>query len=369
MGARYKLSYYSPAGAEVIESVIFSSLSYFRKENEVGQLSVVIPPIYPITTFERDGRLELQRALAGQPFYLEGDTSFLIERARYSTSEQGEQLIELTASDMMVVLARRIVAYPAGNTYTDKVDFADDLMKEVFSENFGTAAVDANRDLSAYITDAADTSAGAAIAAEISWKNILDVFKDFAAASEETGVRLIFDIVKLGSNLYQLQTWANYRGVDHSPGSPAPIEFSQDQGNLNAPELILDWTDEGNYIYVTGRGENNYQPVEERFNAASIAQSPFSRIEVLANEGNSADPTVLQVAGDKILQERRPRILFNGEALDTPGLVYGLHYGYGDQLIAKYQGLTFLCRVNAVKIDIDSSGDKLDIRLEGETYA
>lgn len=369
MAARYKLTYQNPMGVTQIESVSFSSLTFVRAENEVGVLTVRLPSKYNPAWFVRDGRLELYRSLNGGPYYLEGETSFLIERIRLATESSGERMIELEAADMLTLLRRRVVAYDAGSTYTDKLGFADDLMKDVITENLGVSAIDTTRNLSAYLSVDTSVSLGAAIADEISWKNVLDAITGFANASETAGVRVIFDIVKTGPNAYLFKTWKTQRGVDHSADSGQSITLSEQMGNLSNPEIVANWQEEGNYIYTLGRGEDEIRPVQEILDLTRIGASPFARCELAANEGNITDLTQLENAGNRILAANKPIVSFTGQALETTKLMYGIHYKYGDLLSAVYEGIAFDCRVKAIKIDVDSGGEKLDIRLEGEAYA
>jgi len=52
---------------------------------------------------------------------------------------------------------------------------------------------------------------------------------------------------------------------------------------------------------------------------------------------------------------------------DTPGMLYNIHYQFGDILSAEAFGYHVDCRVEGVKVKVDQyGGEQIDIRLRGE---
>lgn len=369
MPSVYKVSYYNPAGLRLIESLPFSSFEFIRKENEYGIFTVRIPPNYPVDFFKEDGRLELWRSINSGTFTLQGQTPFLIRRPHYYRSN-GEDIIELQGYDLIEILNRRIVAYESGTTYTEKLGIADDVIKDLVRENFGASAIDTARNLSAYISVQANTSLGAIVGDSISNKKIYDAAKNFASASASAGVRVLFDFVKLSDNSYEFRTWKDHRGQDHTQPGAGQVVVSVERGNLKDPDIILDYTDETNYVYAAGKGDEATRITTEVSDSVRIGKSPFARSEYFENASNVTDLTTLGKVANAALANGRPRIQFNGQVLETPSTMYGIHYGYGDLIKAEYRGYSFNCRVDTVRISFDrQNGEQFEIRLKGESYA
>jgi hypothetical protein len=368
MTATYKVTYRTPAGIKLIDSLPFSHLDLWRKENEIGKLVLRLPPVYPVGFFARDGILEVRRSINGGPYYLEGETAWLIHLPRYATDQTGRRIIEVEAADALDILRRRIVAYDAGTDYTEKLDVADDLIKDLARENFGVAAIDAARNISAYLSVAADLSQGAIVGGEISYQNVYDVAKTFADASAQAGVRVIFDLVRTGPVAFELRTYKDYRGVDHSAASEQPVTVAEERGNLTTPETYADYIEEWNYVYAGGKGEDEWRVMAESTDSARASASPFARTEYFYDAANETDPTRLAKIAASVLQAGRPRVRFTGQVLDTPQTTYGVHYRYGDLVTAVYQGNKFNCRVSSVRLVYDAENGEAppEIRLEGE---
>ena len=52
---------------------------------------------------------------------------------------------------------------------------------------------------------------------------------------------------------------------------------------------------------------------------------------------------------------------------DTPGMMYNIHYGFGDILTAEAFGYSVDCHVTAVKVRVDQDGgEQIDVKLRGE---
>ncbi len=108
----------------------------------------------------------------------------------------------LTAATPEILLRRRIAANysllePSGNGF--RSDQADDLMKDVVTENLtsnqdysGTPTP--SRDLSSYLSVAADASAGPTVEMSYSWANVLTVLQDIQAATKAAGNEVFFYI-------------------------------------------------------------------------------------------------------------------------------------------------------------------------------
>lgn len=371
MAATYKLSYSTPIGVKLIESLSVSTFDLVRRINEVGALNVALadPAKYPIGYFVEDGIIDVWRSINSGPFYLETETSWLVNRVRYATDDNGRDILELQAADALCIAPRRIIAYDAGSTYTSKLEIADDLMKDVMHENFGASAIDTARDISSRLAIAGDLSQGAIVGDDIAWKKMFDVLRAFADASMAAGTRVIFDVIRTGAATFEFRTYKSYRGIDHSRDSGQAVIISQSFRNLGSPELVFDYTEHYNYVYAAGKGDKEWRPTAEASDSASIGAGPFARREFFINASNTTDPDILQSVADAALQAGKARVLFNGRVLDTPKCTYGIHYKYGDLVTAQYKGYVIDCTIDAVHISFDrDNGEQLEVRLKGESY-
>lgn len=369
MASSSRLLYRSPDGKVLEQDLPYSTLDYVRKENEVGVLATRLLPKFPLGFFRRDGQIEVWRSAGGRE-ELDTDTAWLVRRIRYATSDAGEDELELTAYDMNTILANRIIAYDNGTSYTDKLSYADDLMKDIVRENYGSSALDADRNLAAWLTVAANKSEGAIVGDTIGRKRVMDVIQDFASASEEAGVRVIFDIIRTAANRFEFRTYKNYRGADHSIDSANPVRVARELGNLGNAEILVDYTEEVNYVYAGGKGDEEWRLTAEAGDTGRIGASPFARSEGWFEYSNEEDPDRLAKMANAELKKGRPRILFNGLLLDTPAAAYGLHYRWGDLVTAIYKGYKFDSRIDAIHVNVSrDQGERIEARLRGETYA
>ena len=363
----YDLTYYSPVGA-YLSPLPFQSLDYIRKENDVGVLTASVLGDYKPGYFKEDGLLTVQRSINGLAPYLDGDTAWLIRKITYATDASGVDTATIEAYDFCDLLRRRIVAYAAGNSYTHKLDVADDLMKAVVIENFGVAALDADRDISAYVSVQADTSGGPIIGDDIQHENVLDVLQNFSNAAWEEGIRVLFDMVYMSITKVEFRTYIGHRGIDHSTTGDNTAIISLENGNLSTPNLVEDYSQEKNYAYAGGQGDNDLQALEEYGDTTRITRSPYNRCETYEDAGNTTDATILASVAKSAVAAGKPVLRLTGKIVDTPGFRYGLNYRYGDLVTAQYKGQIFNCRVSAIHVTVDNEGEKLDIQVTGEKY-
>lgn len=365
--ADYQIRYYSSNGV-LLDVLRVSNMGLVRKENEIATLSVSLAPEFSSGYFAQDGQLEVWRSVNGGTYYLL-DTTWFIERIRYATNSQGQNELEITACDANGLLGRRIIAYDKGTTYTEKNGCADDIMKDIVRENYGSLAFDTERDLSSYISVAPDSSFGAIVSAEISWRRVIDVLAELARMSEENGVRIVFSLVRTDVQKFEFRTYKNFSGTDHSASSLNPVIVSIDAGNLTDAELIADYSDEINYVYAKSANVNGNSITVQIAADSRVKKSKFNRREFLADAGNTTDTNVVSRFGQYVVNSGRPRIFFNGILRDTESLVYGLDYKFGDLVTASYMGYLIDCKLNAVSIRFSQQGEQIDLRLSGEFYA
>jgi hypothetical protein len=364
MTTEYELTLYDPRGTAITKQLTaFSSLEYTRKINEVGSLVLKLPSQFPLWWFGRDYRIEVWRSIDGRPAYLDGDTQWLIRKINISR-EGGDRVLNVTAYDLNHLLKRRIVAYDAKSVYADKSDYADDMMKEIFSENFGIGCIDALRDWSEWISIQPDFGLAMPIEKEFARRTVFNIFQEMAEYSYQNGIYLAFDIVRLTSSMVEFRTYVNQRGVDHSKGSLSPLLFGAKYGNLTNDDYLDDSSEEATFIYAGGKGEDAARVVEDAQDDARIGVSPFGRIEYFIDARETDVAADVKDEAEAELRKRVPKRIISGKVADIDGCRYGLHYKMGDKVTVETDEVSMDAYIDSAHVTVSGSTETIDVGLE-----
>lgn len=380
---------YSPTGTYLESINDFVYLDCALSEMQVGTLVLVVPGIsHDATKIVRGSRIAYYRApdatLGGGRFRLVGNTTWLVARRQRMVNRNYEQLIRITAVHPNVLLAARVVAYDEESAEADKTDLADDMIKAYVRENFLTAT-DATRNwAAAHFAVEADVGAAPSIAKAASYRTVLTVCQEIAAAATQAGTYTGFEVFSpTETGAYTLRTYTGQRGTDRSSTGNAPLILALTKGSLNSVELDEDWTELVTAVYAGGSGKKSERLVSSpALDSALIAESPYGRVEWFQNASGVDDTAVLDDEAARTLREKRPRTLFTGDVVDTEYATFGDEYDWGDRVIGEYTDLRvahvtqFDCRVDPVRITVERSEDQetglftetetLDVRLRGE---
>jgi hypothetical protein len=189
--------------------------------NDISYCSVTLPGNFHATyktMIDVDYMVEFWRHPAQGAMRLE--SVFFVRDIIYEEDFKGNDIIILAGPDGNDLLNRRIVAYAAGSSQSDKTNQADDMMKEIVTENLGSSAT-APRDLTDLnFTVAGDVTAAPSITKAFSWRNVLDVLQDIVAISAENGTDLYFDVVPVvisSSEIgFEFRTYTDQPGQDRT---------------------------------------------------------------------------------------------------------------------------------------------------------
>ena len=362
-------------------------------EMGVGTLIIDGPPTHDPSLYQRDGRIAYRRDTTPLQFSarmrLVGNTTWLIARRQLIVDRDQSQAVRITCVHPNALLARRVVAYAEASAEAKKTALADNMIKAIVRENF-TAATDTDRNWSsAFFTVEADTSASASIDKEMSYRMVLQVCQEIAAAAS-AGIYTGFEVYSpLETGPYTLRTYTGQRGTDRSSTSGQVLTLGVNYGSLGDTELDENWMEMVSFVYASGSGKQNQRIVQPTSDAALIAASPYGRIEWLQNVTQTSDTAVLLSEGARALRERRPRLLFTGAVRETEYATFMDEYDWGDRVVGEFpasfraHGFTwaaptesFDCRVDPVKIVVERTEDRetgeiieaeaLDVRLRGE---
>lgn len=285
--------------------------------------------------------------------------------------------IEFGGPDINSLLTRRIVAAKSNSAQSKKAAMAtDDMMKEFVAESlldsadpipdFGTRAW-------ANLTVQGDSSQGPTISDSFPFKKLLTfdgggVLPILAKQAKERGTEVFYGIRPnvIGRNdiTFIFYTKINFPGSDVSDF----VTFDEASGNLLEPDLVMDYTNEANYIYATGQGEESQRYVKQVWDEARVNQSIWGRIEAEADSRNLSQPLEVENNGYMALWDGRPKIRFTGKPGDTEGVRYGVHWNFGDLVRTKFKFIDFRSIIRAVTLSVDDKGKyAIDARLDYES--
>lgn len=363
--ADYQLVLVDPAGVILDYIDGWIALSYTRATNDIGELNLTLPGDYPIDFLKVDGRLAVQRN--GK---IDTGTVFLIRKIERSLVGGGERLITVSALSATYILDSRIVAYKAETPQAEKIGKADNVMKSVVRQNLGTNATPTFRDISAWLSVEPNAGLGPTVQKAFAHDNVLDVLKEMTQMTVEAGSPVYFDIVAPTLSTLEFRTYRGLRGIDHGSDSNDPVVLSPERGNLEVPvSRVYDWSDEITYVYAGGQGAGSAQDIRTASSAERIGRSPFGLREQYLNvsmaSGSNASNVLLDEA-DAALREGRPFRVFSGRISDIPGSRYGIHWGFGDRVVAEFEGESVNCVVDGISVSVQAGTETISGTLRAE---
>ncbi len=339
--------------------------------NSVSYCSVTLPGNFHETyqtLIGVDYMVEFWRSPAQGAMTLE--SVFFVREIVYEEDVKGNDIIILSGPDGNDLLDRRIVAYSAGSSQADKTDNADDMMKEIVTENLGSSATDSDRDLTDLnFTVAGDVSDGPSITKGFAWRNVLKTLTEIVYTSAENGTDLYFDVVPVvisSSEIgFDFRTYTNQPGQDRTYDTNNPVVFSKEWGNLANPVLYYDYTNEANYVYGGGQGEGADRTISEQSDTTRIGASVWNRRERFADARNEATANGVANKAEEVLNESKPFKRFTGTLLDTPQARYGVDWFFGDKVEVSYRGIQFQGIAKALRMKLDKQGNEiLTVKVE-----
>lgn len=360
MSAEYKLVFRDRAGAKVHETMDFLELAYQRRVNEPGLLKFRLGSDHPfgrqIIAAPRsfvDYQVEVWRRNVAQNLAWYVDfygfyQSTVVETKKTTT-------ITATVPGIMNVLARRVVAYPAGTA--NRSEFisvaAETVMKTLVAYNAsqGIATNLGGRDMDGAFTSfnvvtASDVGRGPSVTWGGSRKNLLTELQRIADA---TG--FYFDVLRTGPKVLTFEVYAGLRGIDRS----ADVVFSLNRGNMANPKVEYTPYAAGAVI-AGGSGERGDREVV----VAGI--SADERPELFVDGRNEPSVAALTERAWGAYHERKGRDVLTFDVVQTSVSYYGKHYGLGDWVTAEYAGLSARQTVVGVSVAVKNGAE--DIQVE-----
>ncbi len=340
-------------------------LSYIVTVNQVGVARVGVPASFPLESFiQEDTRLEIWRRVPGAGKYIDANTVWLVRDWDETLAQSGEETITIVAYSSDELLDRRIVAYASGTAQAKKgPDYIDDMMKELVAENLGASATDSDRDISDWLSIAADLSAGPQTSMSMAWRQLLPTLRELAQEADDQGSPVFFGVTyDAMSGGLTFETRVSQWGVDHS-GDDSRLVLSPGNGTLSDVTRSFLSSGERNYVYVGGKGQGADRMIVEQEVLARTGLSPFNRREVFIDKRNSGEPDVLGAEAGAAIRKHRPQETFTAKIRDTQAIRYGRDYGFGDRILAEFRGRTAAARLDSVEVSMERGRENISATL------
>jgi len=344
----YALRVYNSAGTLLDTLVDLFDLGVARSGNEPPALSVRLPSdAIDAANLVPDARLELVRTgtdgaarrVFGTMFLLTGWTS------GYSGNEAD---LTLSARGAACLLERRIVKYTAGSAQASKTDYADDMMRDVVRENFGSGA-GSGRDWSSNLSVEADVSLAPSVSKSFAWRNVRNVLDDLCEASAQNAapVRLFYDIPHETGTGFVFRIYTGQRGTDRR----TLMTLDSAAGDVQDARLARDYAGEKTYAIVGGQGEGAARTLVYVEDTTRYDGSPFARKEIFVDARNYTSSTGMSDEGAAALYDARRLVTFAGR-INTGAYEYGKDWEFGDRLYVTHESLRVDCIVHSVTINL-----------------
>ncbi len=374
MAARYQVLVRDQAGVQVAVLTGWLALEYVVRLNDVGSFTLEIDGnLDTVSQFVVDGQIEIRRrdvdASPAVPWY----TDFLgLQRTEArSHDDTGQARFASLGVDLKHLLARRVVLFRDLSAGSDKSGAGETVMKAYVNENAGPGATAPPRvfdGVTPGLTIQADGAAGDA------WdgnKPFRPLFRTVREIADATGVD--FDVVATGALTFEFQAKAEplgedrtTTGIDPATGlnaaGNAPVVFSLDFGNMEAPSLTKHRIDEVTAALVLGQGAEGNRAVVERTSTA-ILDSTLNRMESVRNANQAEDNAALEALGDAMLQDLQARETFLFGALQIPSTLYGRDYFVGDKVTARYNDIERNLKITAATIRVQEGVENIAIEV------
>lgn len=374
MAGEYEFYLTNDEGTRIAPMLTMLRAEMTITDGKIGSGIFTLPPTFDADLIKPDYIIQPWRKPDG------GSRSllrpFFIRKWKFST-RGAEESIVVTCRGPNELLRRRIVAaYARSSAATKTLDFADDMMKEFVTQQFADGVAPTVDEGTRVLTDFSvqgDASAGPLISISGPWKRLLSksgggVLGAIKKASRTKGTEIFFDVattnVTSSTIAFQFQTKTEQPGQDVSDR----VVFDQDQGNLRNPFLEFDYTNEVNYVYGLGLGQQSNRNVQQAADAARYGASKWARIEGTAEaRGQDDDDDAVLAVAQAGLEQGRPIRRFGGIPVDTGKTRFGVHWNFGDRVKAKYRGQEFIMIIRTVSIVLEGEREMIQTRLDFES--
>ena len=366
--ARYELWLASDRGVWISSLSSVRDFTYTYRVNYPGSMTMTLPGSFDASLIRRDRLVYIWRYGDGKSLFF----PYFIDRCQPFTRND-HRYLEIHGVGPNAILDWRIVAYYAGNAKaTGTAIEADDLMKDIFNENYlncthyHTGAADDDREWAELLSVQADLTAGPQVTKAFAWRNVLAVLQELSEESRQRGTQVWFEMAV--SSATRTGISFEFRTMTGQPGADLTnrgVVFSEERGNLRNAYLEYDHTEERTYVYGLGEGEEDNRNIQVASSDARINASYWGRKEDKINAMMQTTNNGVEGEARQRLEQKRPITRAGGDALDTAAFRLGVDWKPGDKVRAKYGTQEFDAIIPVLNVSVASNGkENIIARLE-----
>jgi len=357
VGAEYRLQLFDTTGTKRADIVNFIKLAYTKQVNKAGLSKFQLPASHPMVSQIADKWIvEIWRRNAdlGVPWYADWAGLYREQDRAYKRTDE----FVGAAVGNLEMLAWRHVLWPAGtpNRSLFTAAKAESILKTLVTYNAtGSASVANGRweDGSwtgRTITVQADAAGGATLSLPCHGDNLLDTLSGICKIGVGGGD---FDLVRTSGTTWEFRWYLGQRGVDRS----SSVLFATEFGNMADPWYSESRIAEKTVAVAAGQGEKAERRTRTRTGSNYSASND---IETFVDDKSAKTDAELDLAADKRLSEKRAKLEYGFEILQTRSTAYGLHYcangDIGDLVRARYFGIETVQKIDRVSVEYSGRG-------------
>jgi len=361
---RYKIVIKSIDGTYNKPLGIIKSLKCGRADRSIYTLELKVPAKdMDLNALKPDLLIEVQRKYYPNDTYkIDGETCYFLRMWYLELDTTGAEILVLKGYDCLYLLEGRINAYYSGHANSVLDMTARAALRAVCYNNFRSG--DTDRIIPAtYWHNEPEVTTGVTIHKACAWQYVPSLLNEIVDQSRNQGSWITYDIIWDGNFPLEFKTFAEQRGRDRT----SSVILSPDKGNLADPRLVFDYSSEVTAAYLLAAGEQS-ERVVGRADSSRESVDIFSRREGKKENTQISLQTTADAEAQEILNKNRGKVYLTGKIVQTEKMRYGIDWGYGDKVTAKWKGYTFECRVLSYEINYTNEVDSVIAYIVGESW-
>lgn len=346
-----------------IGAMEYESAEIGQREREIGKGGISgARGVDPQAFFTRDALVVATVYDRGAP---DQRTLWFVRRPMIETVSRTDT-VSCSLVDANDILRRRIIAYAAGSSQSQKSMQAAAMLVEMVREQF-TTATDTTRLAPLTVPDA--PAYGSTQQQSFAHDTLIDALRDVCQTEIERGTWLGFDVAPAnfdGAGIAGLaltfNVLAGLRGIDRR----GQLLLSAATGSLKKVKRWIDYRDEATRVYAGGAGQEEARVVASATRADVSDLGPFGLIEDWIDATQVKTASYLTAKAEAELQERTARWQFSAPIAFGSDLVWNRDIGYGDIVSVEIDDRIVDARVEAYGASRDPErGTQIEAVVEG----
>lgn len=371
--AIYKCRLKDQSGILVAEFDDWRSLAWTKEINKRGTMRFEIDANDSRSElFDLDGQFEIWRAnpMIDLDWYLEWEGFVRSSNDLYYPNNKTSYVAY--GFSYLDLAKRAHIMWPAGSSQATKSAAAETALKELVNENIGASALAASGRAADNVMPGLQTEADGANGPtwenSVEYDNLLTTIQDITFFTQDEEDPIYFDIIGTGVATFEFRTYQGQRGSDRTQGNSdgnAPVTFALNFGNMIAPTLSTNRSEERTAVYGIGSGTADAKQIETVL-GANYNASPWNRIEDTVTGSVSGEDisTQLQTKAKERLNERTVKTEISFTVIQIASSYYGKDYFLGDKVSVNYKEWSFNKHIARITATVSQNAGGEDFKIE-----